>query len=194
MGHSTASYPEALEAANRGVEYAVHTFNAMREWTHREPGIAGVVLSDDRIFAEIIADGIHVHPAVVRAFARAKRPERVLLATDAASAVDMPDGRYRLGGHAVTVSRGVCRDAEGRLAGSTLTQEVALKNFIEWTGFPFEAALLALTRNPSRALGFASKGALEPGADADVTLLDRNFRVVKTVVAGKLVFDEAEGE
>jgi N-acetylglucosamine-6-phosphate deacetylase len=189
MGHSNATFEEALAAADKGACYAVHTFNAMRAFTHRDPGIAGEVLTDDRIFAEIIADGIHVKDAVVRIFARAKGKLRILLVTDAISAADMPDGSYRLGEDVVHVVNGTCRDAEGRLAGSTLTQELALRNFIQWTGWPFEDALHALTSNPAGALGLAKKGVLEPGADADIVILDRNYHVMKTLVAGRVVFD-----
>jgi N-acetylglucosamine-6-phosphate deacetylase len=191
MGHSDASLEQAKAAADRGIRYAVHTFNAMREFTHRDPGIIGEVLSDDRIFAEIIADGIHVHPAVIHSFARSKGPERILLMTDAISATDMPDGEYVLGPNTVSVTNGVCRDAEGRLAGSTLTQETALKNFAEWSEFSIDEAILTLTQNPAQVLGLKKKGVIEPGADADVTILDSNFHVLKTVVAGKLVFSRA---
>ena len=189
MGHSTATFDEAAAAANRGVCYAVHTFNAMRGFSHRDPGIVGSVLTDDRIFAEIIADGIHVDPAAMRVFARSKGKVRVLLVTDAISATDMPDGQYILGTDMVNVIDGVCRDAEGRLAGSTLSQEIALRNFVEWTGWTFDEALLGLTLNPANVLKLEKKGVLEPGADADVAILDHNFRVIKTYVAGKLVFD-----
>jgi N-acetylglucosamine-6-phosphate deacetylase len=94
-----------------------------------------------------------------------------------------------LGNDAVDVIGGVCRDSEGRLAGSTLTQEVALRNFVEWSGWSFEDALLSLTLNPARALNLDKKGVLEPGADADIVLMDHAFRVMKTFVKGKLVFD-----
>jgi N-acetylglucosamine-6-phosphate deacetylase len=169
--------------------YAVHTFNAMRAFSHRDPGIVGEILSDDRVFAEIIADGIHVDRSVIRLFARAKGRTRVLVVTDAISAMDMPDGRYMLGSDAVDVIGGVCRDSEGHLAGSTLTQEVALRNFVEWTGWSCQDALLALTLNPARALNLEKKGVLEPGADADLVLMDRTFHVMKTFVKGRLVFD-----
>ncbi len=188
MGHSNAAFDEAIQAANRGVCYAVHTFNAMRAWSHRDPGIIGTVLSDDRIFAEIIADGIHVDPSAVRLFARAKGKERIVMVTDAISATDMPDGSYVLGKDTVRMVNGICRDADGRLAGSTLTQEVALRNFMQWTGFPFEEALLGLTLNPARALKLEKKGVLEAGADADAAVLDRNFRVIKTFVGGRQVW------
>jgi N-acetylglucosamine-6-phosphate deacetylase len=189
MGHSNASFEDAGSAASRGVHYAVHTFNAMRDFTHRDPGIVGAVLSDERIFAEIIADGIHVHPSVVRILARAKGKSRVLLVTDAISATDMPDGEYVLGPDLVQVTGGVCRDNEGRLAGSTLTQEIALKNFVEWSSFPFQDALLALTLNPALALRLEAKGRLVPGADADIAIIDEHFRIMKTFVDGRLVFD-----
>lgn len=192
MGHSNASFAEAGAAADRGVCYAVHTFNAMRGFSHRDPGIVGAVLSDDRIFAEIIADGIHVDRSVVRIFARAKGKARILLVTDAISATGMPDGRYVLGTDTVDVVNGVCRDAEGRLAGSTLTQEVALKNFAEWTGLAFEEALLGLTLNPARALNLEKKGVIEPGADADLVILDSSFAVMSTFVAGKLVYERKQ--
>ncbi|PYS48726.1 MAG: N-acetylglucosamine-6-phosphate deacetylase [Acidobacteria bacterium] len=189
MGHSNATLEEAGRAAGRGVCYAVHTFNAMRGFSHRDPGIVGEVLSNDEIFAEIITDGIHVHPAVVRLVARAKGKTRVLLVTDGISATGMPDGRHLLGTDPVNVINGVCRDNEGRLAGSTLTQEIALRNFVHWTHWPIEEAILGLTLNAAKALELETKGVLEPGADADVAIFDEQFRVMKTFVAGKLVFD-----
>src|SRR5579883_1275800 len=188
MGHSNATFDEAKIAADRGICYAVHTFNAMRSLSHRDPGIVGTVLSDDRVFAELITDGIHVAPPVVRIFARAKGKSRALLVTDAISATDMPDGQYRLGEDMVEVVNGVCRDSEGRLAGSTLTQEIAFRNFVAWTGWSFEDALLALTSNPARALNLESKGVLEPGSDADIAILDEQFRVAMTFVGGRKVF------
>jgi N-acetylglucosamine-6-phosphate deacetylase len=149
----------------------------------------GAVLADERIFAEVIADGIHVHPSAVRILAHAKTKTRVLLVTDAISATDMPDGEYVLGPDRVKVTGGVCRDNEGRLAGSTLTQEIALRNFVKWSSFPFGDALLALTLNPALALRLERKGRLVPGADADIAIIDEQFRIMKTFVEGKLVFD-----
>jgi N-acetylglucosamine-6-phosphate deacetylase len=191
MGHSNATFAEARAAAAQGTCYSVHTFNAMRPISHRDPGIAGEVLADDRVFAEIIADGVHVDESVVRIFARAKGNGRVLLVTDAISATDMPDGSYRLGGDTVQVADAICRDAEGRLAGSTLTQEVALRNFINWTGWTLDHALPALTANPAQALNLAQKGILQEGADADVVMMDRDLHVMKTMVAGRLVFNRS---
>jgi N-acetylglucosamine-6-phosphate deacetylase len=191
MGHSNATFDQARAAVGRGVCYAVHTFNAMRPFSHRDPGIIGEVLADDRVFAEIIADGVHVDQAVVRVFARAKGKSRVLLVTDGISATDMPDGRYSLGEDPVVVVEGVCRDSEGRLAGSTLTQEIAFRNFARWTGWLFEEVLLGLTLNPAKALGLERKGVLEPGADADIVVMDNDFHVMKTFVAGRLAFSRS---
>lgn len=188
MGHSDASFSESRSASDSGTRYAVHTFNAMRPLAHRDPGIVGAVLSDDRVFAEIIADGVHVAPEVVRIFARAKGPSRIILATDATSATDMPDGQYALGKSYVQVTGGVCRDAEGRLAGSTLTQDQALRNLIHWTGMRLDDALLGLTANPAEALSLEGRGRIEPGSFADLTLLDKNLQVINTFVAGRLVF------
>jgi N-acetylglucosamine-6-phosphate deacetylase len=188
MGHSDASFSESNAAANEGTHYAVHTFNAMRQFFHRDPGIVGAVLSDDRIFAEIIADGVHVAPEVVRIFARAKGTARVILATDATSATGMPDGEYALGKSLVQVRGGICRDSEGRLAGSTLTQDKALRNLIQWTGMRLGDALPALTANPADALSLEGRGRIEPGAFADFTFLDENLEVVRTYSGGTLVF------
>jgi N-acetylglucosamine-6-phosphate deacetylase len=188
MGHSDASFEEAMRAADSGVRYAVHTFNAMRQFSHRDSGIVGAVLSDDRIFAEIIADGVHVAPEVVRLFAKAKGPSRVILATDATSATGMPDGYYALGGSNVEVTGGVCRDAEGRLAGSTLTQDQALRNLMLWSDMRFEDVLLAVTANPAKALGLRDRGHIEPGGFADLTLLDKQFQVARTYVGGALAY------
>ena len=193
MGHSDATMETAREAADLGVCYAVHTFNAMRGLHHRDPGIAGAVLSDDRVRAEIIADGVHVDPAFVRVFARSKGRGRVLLVTDGTSATDMPDGEYSLGASTVSVSEGVSRDSEGRLAGSTLTQDVALRNYVEWTGADLAAGLEALTTNPAAALGIEDKGRLRAGSDADIVLLDRTLAVMRTYVGGRAVFDKLHG-
>jgi N-acetylglucosamine-6-phosphate deacetylase len=188
MGHSDASYSESMSAIEGGSHYAVHTFNAMRPLSHRDPGIVGAVLADDRVFAEIIADGAHVAPEVVRIFSRAKGPMRMILATDATSATGMPDGQYALGDSQVQVRGGICRDNEGRLAGSTLTQDKALRNVLHWTSLKLEEALMGLTVNPALALSLEGRGRLEPGALADITLLDRNLEVERTFVGGKLVF------
>jgi N-acetylglucosamine-6-phosphate deacetylase len=188
MGHSNATMSEAVHAIVRGVRYAVHTFNAMRGFTHREPGIVGAILSDDRVYTEVIADGVHVAPTTVRILARCKGPDRVLLVTDATAAAGMPDGTYTLGDQRVRVIKGVCRNAQGQLAGSALRLDVGLRNFMMWTGASLEHAVRSVTVNPARALGLKGHGVIEPGARADLAILDDHDTVVATFVGGRQVF------
>lgn len=190
LGHSMATYEEARVAIHEGARYAVHAFNAMRPFDHREPGIPGAVLIDDRVVAEIIVDGVHIHPAAIRIFARCKGAAGVHLATDGLSPTGMAEGQYYVGKKKISVTGGVCRDEEGVLAGSILTQERALRNFLQWTGSSMEEALRGLTLNPARALGLdPHKGRIAPGSDADLVALDDDFRVLATWVAGDLVYE-----
>lgn len=189
LGHTDATYDQVLEAASRGVRQATHTFNAMVGLHHREPGTAGGVLADDRIFAQVIVDGIHVHPAVVKVLARAKGPGRTLLITDAMRAAGLPDGQYDLGGQPITVSGGVARTPGGALAGSTATLDAVLRNIMAFAGLTLAEALPMATSTPAAAMGLAGrKGVLAPGADADVMLLDAAGRVRLTMVAGRVVY------
>jgi N-acetylglucosamine-6-phosphate deacetylase len=149
----------------------------MRPFSHRETGALGAVLTLPHVTAELIADGVHVDPAAMRLLFAAKGVERVLLVSDATSAAGMPDGTYRLGTFEVVVTGGVCRSAEGRLAGSTLTLDRALRNVVA-LGVSFADAVRMLTLNPARLLGLEKKkGVLAPGADADLVLLDESLQV-----------------
>jgi len=189
VGHSDATYQEVRAALDSGANFATHVFNAMRELSHREPGIAGAVLSEP-IAVELIADGVHVHPAMVRLVAAAKGPDLLILVTDAIAAADMPDGVYELGTLRVVVRDGICRGTEGQLAGSTLTMDVALRNLQRWTSWPLADCLRTVTSNPARMLGLQStKGTLHPGADADVVLFSDTLEVQATVVAGEVVWE-----
>ncbi len=140
LGHSDATAAETRAAIAAGAVSATHTFNAMRPLDHREPGILGIVLTDDRLYAELICDGIHNAPEMVKLWWRAKGEQRAILVTDAMSATGMPDGEYQLGGFAVQVANGRAM-ARGVLAGSVLTLDRALSNFLEFTGAPLEKAL-----------------------------------------------------
>jgi len=140
LGHSNATAVETRAAIAAGAVSATHTFNAMRPLDHREPGVLGTVLSDDSLFAELISDGIHVAPEMVKLWWRSKGLERAILVTDAMSAAGMPDGTYQLGGFAVEVAQGRAM-ARGVLAGSVLTLDRALENFVEFTDAPLESAL-----------------------------------------------------
>ncbi len=188
IGHSDASFEEAERAVDAGATQATHVFNAMRPFNHRDPGIIGAVLTDDRVFAELICDGIHVHPRAVQLLARAKGLEHLLLISDGGPGVGMPDGNYRIYEFDVTIVDGVCRDQQGNLAGSTVTLETELRNLMRYTGQPYAKVLPCATLNPARQLGLEKrKGLIAPGADADLVALDAEYRVVQTYVGGRPV-------
>ncbi len=188
MGHSDATAEQARTAVEAGATQATHVFNAMRPFHQREPGILGQVLTDDRIWAEVVADGVHVHPAALKMLFRLKGAERTLLITDGLSAVDMPEGRYPLGDKLVVVAGGACRDPDGTLAGSILTLDRAVRNLVEWLGVPLKDALIAASTSPAQSMGWEAKGVIAPGADADLVFLDSELNVRKTMVAGRVVY------
>jgi N-acetylglucosamine-6-phosphate deacetylase len=185
IGHSDAELPIAQAAVKAGARHATHTFNAMRPLDHRDPGIIGEVLTDDRLSADIIADGIHVAPSVVQLFLQAKGIERAVLITDAISATGMPDGRYQLGPIEVDVKDGKCTSG-GSLAGSVLTMDRAVRNVTQFSRWSMKDAVRAATVNPARAVGLAGRhGALAKGAEADFVVLSPTGEVRKTVVRGR---------
>ncbi len=185
IGHSDAEISVARDAVKAGARHATHTFNAMRPLDHRSPGIIGEVLSDDQLSADIIVDGIHVAPEVVKVFLQSKGVERAVLITDAISATGMPDGRYQLGPIEVDVKDGKCT-ANGSLAGSVLTMDRAIRNVTKFSNWSLCSAVRAATLNPARAVhmpeDFAILGA---GSRADFTVLNPGGEVLKTVVAGR---------
>jgi N-acetylglucosamine-6-phosphate deacetylase len=148
------------------------------------------VLTDERIYAEIIADGIHLHPAVVKLVVRAKGTGRTILVTDAIRAAGLKDGEYDLGGQIVQVRDGIARTSRGSLAGSTLALDAALRNVMRFAGLTIHDALKMATTTPAEALGLSSrKGIIRPGADADLALVDPDLNVQATIVNGALVYD-----
>jgi N-acetylglucosamine-6-phosphate deacetylase len=189
VGHSGASFEVLAAAADRGLRQATHTFNGMPGLHHREPGTVGGVLADERIYAQVIADGVHVHPAVVRILVRAKGPERVILITDATQAAGLSDGEYELAGQPIRVRHGVARTLAGGLAGSTITLDAALRNIVGFAGVSVPEAVRMATATPAEAMGWGGrKGVLASGADADVVLLDKDLAVQLTMVAGRVVY------
>jgi N-acetylglucosamine-6-phosphate deacetylase len=185
IGHSDAEIAIAKEGVKAGANHATHTFNAMRPLDHREPGIVGEVLADDRITADVIADGIHVSPEVVKVFLEAKGRERAVLITDAISATGMPDGHYQLGPIEVEVKDGRCT-ANGSLAGSVLTMDRAVRNVTKFSNWSLHDAVRAATFNPAKAVGLATQqGVLAPGANADFVVLNSAGGVQKTIVGGR---------
>jgi N-acetylglucosamine-6-phosphate deacetylase len=184
LGHSNSEAEFARAAIAAGARHATHTFNAMRALDHRDPGVLGTVLAEDRVTADIIADGVHVDPLVVELFLKAKGLERAVLITDAISATGMPDGSYQLGAFTVEVRGLQCR-VEGNLAGSVLTMDRAVRNIMSFAGWELPAAVRLATANPARVLDIATrKGVLMPGADADIVVLSASGEVIETVCSG----------
>jgi N-acetylglucosamine-6-phosphate deacetylase len=187
VGHSMATAAETQAAIRAGAANATHTFNAMRPLDHREPGILGTALTCDSLYAEMICDGIHTAPEMVKLWWRAKGPERAILVTDAMSAAGMPDGEYMLGGFAVQVAGGRAM-AGGVLAGSVLTLDRALKNFMEFTGAPLEQALRLLTVNPAAMTGLGDQvGSVAVGRVASLVAVNAAGKLVGSVVNGQAV-------
>ena len=187
MGHSDATAAETRAVIAAGAVSATHTFNAMRALNHQEPGILGVVLTHDALFAELICDGIHSRPEMTKLFWRAKGPERGILITDAMSATGMPDGEYQLGGFAVQVAEGRAM-ARGVLAGSVLTLDRALRNFIQFAGAPLDDALRLLTANPAAMTGLADHvGRLVVGQPANLVAVDAKGKLIASIREGEVV-------
>jgi N-acetylglucosamine-6-phosphate deacetylase len=184
MGHTDATYEQAIAAIQRGAHHAVHVFNAMRPFSHRDTGVLGAVLTRPEVTTEIIADGVHVDAPAIELLLASKGSNRVILVSDGTAATGMPDGNYRLGTFEVTVFGGVCRNAAGHLAGSTLTLDRAVRRMVS-LGVPLGDALRMATLNPARRLGLEDrKGRLAPGADADFVFLDDDLRVAAVMTRG----------
>jgi N-acetylglucosamine-6-phosphate deacetylase len=184
LGHSNATAAETQAAISVGAISATHTFNAMRPLDHREPGILGTVLTNDNLYAELICDGIHTEPEIVRLWWRSKGPQRAILITDAMSAAGMPDGEYQLGGFNVHVQDGRAT-ARNVLAGSVLTLDRALFNFIRFTGASIEQALCLLSSNPAAMTGLAHRaGALASGKSANMIAIDSTGKLVASIIGG----------
>ncbi|MGH9107284.1 MAG: N-acetylglucosamine-6-phosphate deacetylase, partial [Acidimicrobiales bacterium] len=190
IGHTDADYETARAAFDAGARHATHLFSAMAPIHHRRPGPVAAALADDRVFLEIIADGVHIHPALISLVA-ALAPERLVLMTDAIGATGTPPGRHRLGRQEVLVSesRAVLADHQETLAGSVLTMDRAVKIAVGTSGVPLLTALRAASLHPAMVLGERRKGRLERGADADIVVLDEDMAVVATVVGGRVAHD-----
>jgi N-acetylglucosamine-6-phosphate deacetylase len=183
VGHSDADFAATERALAAGARHATHTFNAMRPLSHHDPGIVGAVLTEERVSADIIVDGVHLDPSIVKLVAQAKGPELTVLITDATAAAGMPDGRYRLGSIEVEVHDGKCT-LDGKLAGSVLTMDAAMRNLSHFAGWSLSEAVGAATRNPARVARCADKGVLKAGADADFLVLNEQGKVLRTFIEG----------
>lgn len=187
-GHTTASFDEAQAGVKAGLSYATHLFNAMPPLDHREPGMVGAALSHPSITTGLIVDGIHVHPAMVALAYRSKGAARFSLVTDAMAALGMPPGRYVLGDFEVMVDETSARLADGRLAGSILSLDQAVRNLMAFTGCSLTEALATATTTPARLLNLSDRGRLAPGCRADLVVLDADTQVRQTLIDGKVVY------
>ena len=187
-GHSNATYAEAIAAFEAGITWGTHLYNAMRGLGHREPGLPGALLSSS-VPCGLIADGIHVHPAMVKLAFKAKGTEGITLVTDAMAAMGMAPGRYKLSDRDVSVDQTSARLADGTLAGSILKMDQAMRNVIEFTNCTLAQALAMASTMPARVLGLDHKGRIAPGCDADLVILDESLQVERTIVAGKSVYE-----
>jgi N-acetylglucosamine-6-phosphate deacetylase len=184
IGHSDATLEQARAGVTAGARHATHTFNAMRPLSHRDPGILGLVLTDERVTADIILDGIHVDPVVAKLFLQMKGPEGAVLISDALSATGMPDGHYRLGAFDIQVKDGKCLAGE-TLAGSVLTLDRAVQNAMKFAGISAQDAIRAATLNPAGVTGVSGKvGKLAAGNRADILVLSSKHEVMQTIIDG----------
>ncbi len=183
LGHTDADWNATRAGIAAGARHATHAFNAMRPLDHREPGIVGEMLANPQLSADIIVDGIHVHPAVVKLFLKAKGADEAVLITDATAATGMPDGRYRLGSLEVEVRNGKCM-SEGKLAGSVLTMDRAVRNVMEFAEWEMAAALRLASLNPAKVVGLTDRGKIEAGRRADIVALNPAGGVKATIIGG----------
>jgi N-acetylglucosamine-6-phosphate deacetylase len=189
-GHTDAMSSDMEKAISLGLSHITHLFNGMRPLHHREPGIIGVALINNNISVEIIADGIHLSPYILKLVGMIKPKEKIILITDSMMATGLSDGEYKLAEQRVFVKDGKATLSDGTIAGSTLTLNMAVKNMVEKGGFKIEDAVFMASYSPSLLLGLEDrKGSLEIGKDADITIFDDNFNVKMTIVEGKVVFE-----
>ena len=189
VGHTNATYVQTQAGIRAGLSHVTHTFDAMRGLHHREPGVVGAALTSPELTVEIIADGIHIHPIVLKILTKIKEDEKVVLITDAMRAAGLKEGTYDLGGQEVIVTKGQARLKDGTLAGSVLTMDKAVKNMVNKIGIQLPKAIQMASYNPAKSIGIENKkGSIEPGKDADIVILNKNLETELTMVAGKVVY------
>ncbi|WCK53546.1 N-acetylglucosamine-6-phosphate deacetylase [Aneurinibacillus sp. Ricciae_BoGa-3] len=195
IGHSDATYAETVKGIEAGITHATHLYNGMRGLHHRDPGVAGAVLLYKAVKAELIADGIHVHPDMVSLTYKNKGSEGLIIITDAMRAKCLGSGTYELGGQEVRVGNGRATLADGTLAGSVLQMRDAVRNTIAYTGCSLEEIVQMTSTNPARQIGvFDRKGSLAEGKDADIVVLNEDNGVVLTLCRGRIAYKETRYE
>lgn len=190
LGHTDATYEEMQLAIDAGCTHVTHLFNAMRGMHQREPGAVTAALLSPKVMTELICDGIHLHPAVLKLALKLKGKENIALVTDSMRAKCMQNGIYELGGQPVTVNNAVARLEDGTLAGSTLKMNTAIKNFMQFTESSLFETIKLAAENPAKGLGvFAKKGSIAISKDADLVVLDDQYEVVMTIKGGRIIYD-----
>lgn len=190
IGHSDATYEQAIEAIENGVSRATHTFNAMTPLNHRKPGIIGAILNTD-ISCELIADNIHVHKGAINLLVNGKGIDKVILITDSMRAGCMKDGIWELGGYKVIVKNGSARLEDNTLAGSILTLNNAIKNMKDNINAPLYEIISMVTINPAKDINiYDKKGSLDKGKDADIVIFDDNIDINMTIVEGNIIYEK----
>ncbi len=191
VGHSAASYEQACAAFDAGARWGTHLFNAMTPLHHREPGLIGALLADERVMIGVIADGVHVHPSIFNWLIEAKGAERVTLVSDAMAAAGLGPGEYRLGDRRVSVDEKSARlengTLAGTLAGSVLTMDQAVRNLVAWRACSLAEALTMASTTAAQLLGLDQLGRIEAGRAADLVVLDEDLHVQQTIINGQIV-------
>ena len=196
IGHSSATYAQANESFSEGVSHATHLFNAMRDFHHREPGVVGAVLDSDSVTCEIIADGVHVHPASIRIAITQMGVDRICLVTDSIMVSGLGDGVYKIGNSQVFVEgeKAVLLESN-TLAGSVISLNKAVKNISKWGELSVPEVVKLVTLNPARILGLEKRmGSLKEGQQGNLVVFDREFNIKKTILNGREVYSQTEFE
>ena len=189
MGHTDATYEQAKEAIELGVTHVTHCFNAMRPLLHRAPGPLAALAGADWVRGELIADGVHVHPAAMHALVRMLGPERTVVITDALAGAGLPDATFDFAGQPAHVIRGAAHLNDGTITGSILTMDQALRNILLMTGVSLQQAASMLTFNPARSAQVAQhKGCLQAGYDADLAIFDQSMTLQATLCRGEVAY------
>ncbi len=189
MGHTDASFEEAMSAVEDGVAHATHLFNAMSALAHRNPGVVGAALASDNVSTEVIADTFHINPGLYSIIAKAKNDKMVLI-TDCTRAGGMPDGEYDLGGQPIFLKGIECRLADGTIAGSVLKLNDAIRNVLEHTALPIYEVFKMASLNPAKAIRCDERmGSLEEGKDASIIICDDNINIIRTIKKGTTIYE-----
>jgi N-acetylglucosamine-6-phosphate deacetylase len=188
LGHTYATFEEAQRGIEAGITHVTHVTNAMRSFHHREPAALGAVLMSDHLSMQVITDGVHIHPRVVRWLFELHGPDRCAIITDGMKAMGMPPGQYRYGETPFEIRDGAARYADGTLIGTACTQLELVRRALDFTDLPLHAAVRAASLTPARIIGHQQrKGSLDPGKDADILMCDRELNLQGVMLRGKII-------